>query len=420
MARTPAIRKTLHHLRNAILAVAALLVFIFVFEVIRIALILHPLHPLLGWSVVGVVLLALLVIALRIGGHILDHRTLMPPERPGSAGSYSEYRDACRHQIALLKRLGQLDHLDEETRQRIRQAAYDLQGTLGHHPLKDDLRSAIAQTTERHLVPTHGILRDRALAFSRDRMKAVVRSAVEPPFPVMNSFAFIFLQVVTVTRIVDLYVARPSMVEYYLVVRDVLRVITDGNFFHVGQRLFEGVYTNIPPMGAAVDDLGQALTSIWLTRTVAMAAILRCEAMTPWITADAVLALDAHTADSLAATKESLIQDALPILRLRIRHSAPLGVTDAAGFTESVIEGITKAVDTVVKSLRHQAPEQAAATVRRASVPDVVDNWASAEPVVVRRRRRRRKSGLLDALGIVRSFGQRVKYSVKGRGFTKP
>jgi hypothetical protein len=149
------------------------------------------------------------------------------------------------------------------------------------------------------------------------------------------------------------------------VLLDVQRTIQGGAFFRVGQRLFEGVYLNTPPLGRAVDDLGQALTSTWLTWSVTQASIYRCRTLAPWSTQAAVAWMDQRTTDALVVVRDALIEDVLPLLKLRIRHHAGPRDGDAADFSENMVRSLARAVDTVVKGLRTQLPTQAIEQARR-------------------------------------------------------
>ena len=414
MSPTPAVYQLLRFLRNAARVVAILVVALLLVEFFRIGLLFHRAHPLLAYAFVGIAAIFAIVMAIRLFAFLADRKTLKAPWMPGTAWDFRDYKAQCKYLVAVLKRMSRLDHLDSEARKSLRQSAYDVEETLGHHPLREDLARLVEKAEDKYIGEIHDVLRANAHLYIRDRMKSVVEYAVEPPFPVINPFVVLYSQVVMVTRIVDLYVARPALFEYYIVLRDVFRVITEGNFFKLGQRLFEGVYANSPPMGNAIDDLGQALTSIWLTRTVGEAAIQRCEALTPWTSEGAIAELEAQAVPCLTETKECLVNDALPTLRLRIRHSAPIGVQDVAGFSESITSGIAKAVDTVVKVVASQSPETAIATARRTH-SDSSPSWASEHHGVVKRVRRRRHSSDSRVFRVFKTFGQRVKYSVMGR-----
>lgn len=344
----------------------AILVLVLLLDLIRLGLLIYQLHHIAGFIYGGVVLLLVLVGVIRLGVARASIRTLFAPRLPSpERATYRDLKRYVLYLIALLKRASNHPCLTTEQAKNVRQHAYDLESVLGAHPLLDDLRRSIGRTHDEawQLVTEHF---DReALQFARYKMQAVVRDAIEPPFPVIQPLLLVYHQITLIACIVDCYVTRPTLMEYFIVIRDTWRVIFGGEYYRIGQRLFDGIYRNSPPMGPAAEDLGQALSVIWLTWTTAQAAMHRCRHYGPWTVEHAMRHLDHLTIDSLLVTRDTLMRDVLPMLKLRLRHSVGPAVADAAGFTEDVMEGIAKSVDGVIQGLRTQAPEQTAEHSRR-------------------------------------------------------
>lgn len=341
----------------------ALLIFI---EIARFAWLLRIIHPLAAWAFLALLAVALVALLLRRGLKRSRRQTLFPPPLPPpDRATFKDLKRFVQHLIASLKRASTHPHLTSEQARNIRQRAYDLESMLGAHPLLDDLRRGIARTETETWQPLVEHLDQEAIAFARYKMQAVVRDAIEPPFPVVHPALIFYHQATLVCCIVDGYVARPSLSEYGAVIRDVWRVMMSGEYFRIGQRLFEGIYRNSPPLGPAAEDLGQALSVLWLTWTTAQAAMHRCRHFTAWSVDQAIAHLDHLTIDSLMVTRDTLIRDVLPLIKLRLRHSVGPAVADAAGFSEEVMDSIVKSVDGVVQGLRTQPPEQAAEQSRR-------------------------------------------------------
>ena len=385
---------------------SAILLFILFVQLVHLHILLHHLSPYAGLAYGLVVLAALLLLLYRVVSYRLDHQSLFPPALPPRP-TFQELKTYSKYQIHLLKRLALTPFLTESGRKSLLQQAYDIDEILDHHPLLDDLTRSIERTRADFLDPARRTLRTQAETLTQERMHAVVKDVVEPPFPVVNSLVVLYYEVKLVLQIVDIYQFRAGFLEYGRAVRDVWQLITEGNFLKLGQKLFEGVYTNSPPMGRAVDDLGQALTSIWLTRMVSQAAILRCEADWPWTVEPAVRLLEGGTIDSLEATRESVIRDALPVLKLRIRHSAPLGVPDAAGFSQSVIDGIIRAIDQVIKTTRSKPPELVVAEARSTMHGTANVTWGEEAAASRNSSLQPKTPGVMRVL---RTFGDRIKY----------
>jgi hypothetical protein len=245
-------------------------------------------------------------------------------------------------------------------------------------------------------------------------MKFVVEDVIEPPFPVVHSLVVLYHELALISDIVETYLGRPALFEHLIVMRDVRRVMIEGRFLKLGQNLFESVYANTAPIGHAIDDIGPALTSIWLTRTIALTAVLRCESLDEWETDDAVGRLEALTEETIIAVKDALTQDLLPILKLRLRHYAPEGTTDTVAFSRSVIEGIAKTLDALAGKLKRQPAEKTTLFARRQTV---YDEPPATETEVRVRERSSRKSRSRHRGGMFRvfhTFAQKLKYTVGG------
>lgn len=353
-------------IRRVSVVVLALLAFIVFIEVVRFSLLLRRLHPLAGMGFLALFILIVLVLTVRTYFSYAQRKTLFAPKLPPpEKATFKEMKGFVRHLVARLKRLGGHPALDSEMARNVRQRAYDLDSALNAHPLLDDLRRSIGRTEVEFWNPAIEQLDRDAIAFARYKMQAVVRDSVEPPFPGAQPLLTFYHQFTMLCCLVDCYLTRPSLFEYATVIRDVWRVMVRGEYFRIGQRLFDGVYRNSPPAGPAAEELGQALSVIWLTWSCAQATMHRCRNYGAWSVDQAISHLDHLTIDSLLVTRDTLIRDVYPMLKLRLRHSVGPAVADAAGFSEQVIEGIAKSVDAVIQGLRSQGPEQAAEQSRR-------------------------------------------------------
>lgn len=362
----PVTRRLWHAICVGSLALVSLMALVTASELTRVVLILRRVHPLASHAAAalligGAVYLVVRFLLARSRLRTLNAPVMPPPEK----ATFKDLKRVVQHHIARIKRAAAHRSLSPEQAKHFRQRAYDLEGMLGAHPLLDDLRRSISKNEAEVWQPLVEHLDRDAVEFARYKMTAVVRDAIEPPFPVVHPLLTFYHQGTLICCIVDCYVTRPSLMEYGMVIRDVWRVMAGGEYYRIGQRLFEGIYRNSPPMGRAAEDLGQALSVIWLTWTVAQAAMHRCRHLGAWSPELAMTHLDHLTIDSLLVTRDTLIRDVLPLIKLRLRHSLGPGTADAAGFSEQIMEGVVKAVDGVVQGLRAQAPEQAAEQSRR-------------------------------------------------------
>lgn len=395
------------------LQILALLVgALLVFEAMKLFFYLHRVHPYVAWGYLGALGLAAIYGIFRGLGFLHDHGTLWPDELPlPEQARHKDLVARCRFLSLYLKRLSHNVLLDEAQQTTARQAAYDIDDALGAHPLLEDLTRAIARAEGQIIPELHQRLDAEARAITRDKMVAVVADVIQPPFPVVNALVVFYHQFTLSTSITGVYVSEPALFEYAMVLRDTWRVMTRGDFIRLGQDLFAGVYANCPPMGKAVEDLGQAITCIWLTQSVATAATLRARTTRAWHTSDAIAAMDARCYDSLTVTRDALIKDVLPMLRTAFHHKVPRGADESPVFLSNLVAGITRAVDAVVQGLKATPIQETVQKARRPVPAEETDR--PAEMILVRHTSRRRRSGHGHGGGMFRVFrtlSQRLKY----------
>ena len=394
--------------RGAGLALGLILFFVSM-ELVRAYQLFYGIHPWLGYgfAVLAGGALAGALLRLRLRRH--DRQTLLPPHPPGELKPRHEELVAnCAYMIHRLKRLSLNPALPEDLRKKTRQRAYDIEGLLGSHPLLEDMVRALSRAEIDTLEPALLHLDQLARELGKEKIQCMIEDAVEPPFPLITPLVVLYHQCTLVTTIADVYLGRPSLREYVRVLTDVQHTIRGGEFFRIGQRLFEGVYVNSPPLGRAVDDLGQAITCAWLTESVTKAAQYRCRGIRPWKISRAVDWMDRQTESSLIAVRERVNEEVLPLLKLRLRHYAGPGVGDAANFSEQMTHSIARAVDTVVKGLQTQNPVRAAQLSRRTQPGEGVLDETGPEHTSSSTNRSWRRRGVF---GIVRSFGERMRYA---------
>ena len=400
-------------IRIALVTSLSLLALVVVGELGRMAAMLHRVHPIAAWVFVAAALLGLSILALVLANRWLSAHVITPPEGPeDGASSHRDLVTCNRFMIARLKVLADNPLFTPEQQKHLRQTAYQIDEQLGHHPMRDDLIRGIERTRADTLAPAHAILRARAEEFARERMRRVVQDDIEPPFPTHRLVSIYGHQFMMLTRIIDLYSPGAGLFEYFHIIRDVWGVIYSGRFLKLGQTLFAGVYANSPPLGHTAATLGSALTTVWMTRVLSRACMLRCEETRAWSSARAAQDLDACMLDLLADSKECLLQDVLPLLKLTLRHHAPAGVSDVTAFSSAAVEGLARALDAAVKA--HKAQPSAVIAARRTFAGEE----AAALPAPIeephthgrRARRSRNRHGLFRVFYV---FGQRLKYSAR-------
>lgn len=408
------IQQTGTALKRIVIAALVLLAALLLLELARLYALLNRLHPIAGWTCLGVFALAACYGAWRWFTFVNDHDTLDADELPPpEAAKPDDLRNHCRYLARVLRRLSRNGYLTDEHQRVARQTAYDLDETLAHRPTIEDLTRAIINAEQRVIADLHAHLDTHAQAMIRDKTIAVVADVTQPPFPVVNSLVVLYHEITITAAITGVYVSTPALTEYAKVLRDIWQVMTRGDFIRIGQALFAGVYANCPPMGRGVEDLGQAISCIWLTRSVSHAASQRCKTLRRWTVPAAIADMDAHCQQTLAETRETLIADILPLLRTAFHHKVPRADGEAPTFISNLVTGITKAVDIVIASHKTQPLAETFQRTRRTEHGTNLDLQPGY--VVHRERSRRRRSGhghTTNSLRrLLRTIAQRIKYT---------
>jgi len=307
--------------------------------------------PIAGYCFLAVLLLIILVMALRHYHYKKDHRILWAKGfKLRGDPSHASLKKYIRYLVYYIKRLSGHSLLNDAQAAVIHQKALDIQESLHHHPLNDDLLRSI--TTARNLVigPTFKVLDSLAEQVTLSKAKSVIQDIYEPPFPIFSPLVVTYHQATLISEITDIYISRPSLHEYCRVLKDVWLIMTKGDFMRYGQRLFSGINSNAFSLGRAGEDLGQAFSVIWLTHAISLAATNRCCTLHDWELHDAIDDMNKRIVPCLEKTRDALLNDAMPILKKRIRHYAPVD-HDPNKFVEDIASSFIKSVDSVVLAI---------------------------------------------------------------------
>ncbi len=399
------------------LAAAVLIAFFFFIELARLLLLLRRVHPGLMYAAVALFALsAVYLLYLQVQARRRYHLRASGFTWRGNA-SHAQMKQYGKFLIAYCKRLATHPLLSDEQAALIAQKTHDASEALHHHPLNDDLQRAIMRLRDELVAPTFGYLDDIALKVTRSKARAAIQDLYQPPFPVIPPLVVFYHQFTQVSEIVDTYIPHPTLREYFRVMRDVWLVMSKGDFMRFGQRLFSGLSANPQALGRPGEDLGQAFSIIWLTHAVGRAARLRCCTLHDWRETTAITDMRLQLGECLSMTRDTVINDVLPILKRRIRQYAPLNV-DANAYVEDVAGVFVKSVDSVVLSLsatnRELPAEQTSPGLVSSSGVAPIPGGKPPETITetslgvrIKRRRRRQSRSSSSALG---RLMQRIVY----------
>lgn len=336
-----------HHLA---LAAGATLAFIISVELVRLYLVLYETDPRLMGAAVGVTVLLGAYFAIRISRWRTLHNLTARGFKQKVDASHADMKRYCRFLISYAKQLSTHRLLSDQHAAFITQKSHDLSEAIHHHPLNDDLQRAITSARDEVIGSTFHYLDGIKDKITESKARAAIQDLYQPPFPVIPSLVVFYHQLTLISEITDTYIPKPSLREYLRVISDVWEVMTKGDFLRYGQRLFSGLNANPYSLGRAGEDLGQAFSIIWLTHAVSRAATQRCCTLHDWDLKHAIRDMRGSIIPSLARTRDTVLNDALPMLKTRIRHYTPVD-HDPSTFVEEITSTFIKSVDAVVLSL---------------------------------------------------------------------
>jgi hypothetical protein len=285
---------------------------------------------------------------------------------------------ALKHLVFCIRRLAGQRLLGTAQSKEMLRHALELEQSLHHHPLRDDLIRGIETARKQIIEPAHAQLDVINRQVTRAKVVAVVQDIYQPPFPVFPPLVAIYHQATLISEIVDLYLPQPSMREYLRVMRDTWHVMTKGDFIRMGQQLFLGIETR-HHLGPAGKDLGQAISLAWIIHCAAQTATRRCCALHDWSLRQGISDMHDYAAsEGIKAVHHSLLEDLKPVLLPLIRRHAPLTPgADPGVIAAETWSTLNRAFEATMQTLSIEAERRRAAAYRP---PHIESNSESAPP----------------------------------------
>lgn len=423
-----------------LLIIGGLLTFIVLVELFRIYTLFYRYSPILAWTYVAVLsglLLAGLLHAIR--GMIRYPRSLKPPPPPAAGeATHHEMKRYCRYLTHYLQRLADNPRMTEEQQDLALRQIEEIDGVLKAHPLNDDLERTIQQTETDVIAPLLNTLDQEAEREVRRSVRDVMIGVMLSPYHSVDLLIVLYRNTAMVLRVVAIYSTRPLPREQFRTLRDVMRVVATVNFLYIGRNLLENLFAFVPVIGRITDDIGQGLGAGLFTSAAGHAAMHRCAAFRGWNKQEAAETLGAHMKDFVKDVKNIFTKDVLPDIKGRIIAEAPAEKAQQPGFWEQVNRGIGNALDSTMKAAGDWVVKPAVAGAQGILYGGPSDTLSPSDPPAAarsappgsppsphnhthrrrrHRRRRRKKNG--GMFRVFRTFGQRLKYTFRHKGYSE-
>lgn len=341
-------------IRNVLWAAGLLLAFFAAVEIFRVLVFFYRLHPAAGMAFLAVSVLLLFVVVFRVGWALRRiPRVLEAPDvpEPLEDASTAEVRRYARYLARYIHRLRHNPGVSGTLKKETAADRHAFEDLARRNTSKDQLLPAVRRMETNVVAPMLAALREQAEKEVRGSVRDVMLGVTLSPYHSLDLLIVLYRNIGMILRVTRLYASRPLPREQWKIVWDVAKVLATVNFFHMGRKLFDGLFANLPLIGRAADDIGQGLGAGLFTSAAGHAAMLRCEAYRGWEKREAAETLLSRTGRFFADVRDLFLKDVLPETQTRI-----LAVAERTGesadslldrIKESVNESVQRVVDTV-------------------------------------------------------------------------
>ncbi len=387
-------------------------------ELMRLSLLFYRMNPLLGFAVAGFFAVTLLVVFIRVQRRKTLYRIafLAPPLPDLPVASFYELREYCWHLHQRLRQLSHNPYLSAELASLARRQAHEIDGVLHAHPLIDDLVRTIEQTEKDILPPLFAALREKASALLPDFTRDSMANGSLQQMRYFVCPVVLIRSIAIVSRIMSFYMRPLGVLDQCALWKDILRAMCRIEALKLHRLLIHGLYSNLPALGRECEWIGQSLSIGFLTTLAGNLVIDRCECARKWTPRNSLQRLCATAKDPLINTRNLFNKDILPESKKRLQALLPAGTTETPGFWESVQFGIRSTTDPLINSLAGFIPVMSVSV--EGDIPTGAWTDDDEDPENEHRQgrpsRHRRRSHPKGVGRVLRTIGQRIRYSLFG------
>jgi uncharacterized membrane protein YcjF (UPF0283 family) len=395
-----------------------LLTFVFMAEVLRLFVLFFRFNRAVGMAFAAVVAAGMVILIVQFVRRVLIHpRSLVPPSLPDLSGaSHEDMQRYCKYLARYLDRLAANPSLDDDQRDEVLDNSANIRDVLRSHPLNEDLTRTIRHSENDVIAPALAQLGEQASAEVRRCVRDVMLGVMLSPYPSVDLLIVLYRNMAMVSRLIRIYNTRPGIREQLLILRDIVLVVATVNFLNISRKLIESLFSQVPMIGRALDDIGEGLGAGLLTSVAGHAAMDRCAAFRAWNRDTAVQALGSRMTGFLNDVRDLLTKDLVADFKGRVRSSVPPETTESPGFWDTVMSGIATAVEMtarVVDSLLVQPAVAGAQGIANVG-SQVRRTMVRAGSSAVRATTRHGRAASHGVARVARTFAQRLWYSIRG------
>lgn len=329
----------------AVLVIGGLLTFFALIELLRAYQVLRDVHPSLGWTFAGLLLLGIAwTIAYYVVSMARRPPVLVPPAKcdlenagPSEILAYGKYLSRAA------TRLSQNELVPDSRKDILKSENTSLRKSLKSTTPRDTLRDAVRRVESVAIQPAMEILDEQADKQVRTCVRDVMVGVAVSPWRAVDLFVVLYRNGAMALQITHIYNGRPRLREQARIAVDVLKVVAAVNFINYGKKVLENLFSFIPFVGRAVDDIAQGIGAGLFTSVAGHATIDRCRSFKGWNEAEATSRIRVQLKDfgsDLAGIARDVVA---PAMKRRLEAEIP-EESRGPDFMNRLKTGITEAI----------------------------------------------------------------------------
>ncbi|NQT94410.1 MAG: DUF697 domain-containing protein [Lentisphaerae bacterium] len=326
--------------------IGILLTFFALIELLRAYQTLRDVHPALGWAFAGLLVLGIAwTTAYYVVSVVRRPSLLVPPAKCDldKAGT-SEVLAYGKYLAKVTARLSQNDLIPDSRKDILKKEEAELRGRLKATTAREPLRDAVRHVESAVIQPAMEILDEQADKQVRTCVRDVMVGVAVSPWRAVDLLVVLYRNGAMALHITHIYNSRPRLREQARIAVDVLKVVAAVNFINYGKKVLENLFSFIPFVGRAVDDIAQGIGAGLFTSVAGHATLDRCRSFRGWNEAEATSKIRIQLKDfgsDLAGIARDVVA---PAMRQRLEAEIP-EENRGPDFMNRVKSGITEAVN---------------------------------------------------------------------------
>lgn len=325
--------------------IGILLSFFALIELLRAYQTLRDVHPALGWMFAGLLLLGVAwTIAYYVVSVVRRPPLLIPPAKCDIDKAHaSEIRIYGKYLARVAARLSQNDLISDDRTNALKKEETGLRRLLKTGASGDSLRAAVRHAEDAAIQPAIEDLDEQANKQVRTCVRDVMVGVAVSPWRAVDLLVVLYRNGAMALHITRIYNSRPRLREQARIAVDVLKVVAAVNFINYGKKVLENLFSFIPFVGRAVDDIAQGIGAGLFTSVAGHATLDRCRSFKGWNEAEATSRIRTQLKD-FGSDLAGIARDAVaPAMKRRLEAEIP-EESRGPDFMNRLKTGITEAI----------------------------------------------------------------------------